>query len=56
MKRKYIKLFRIETAGGTIVGHADTIEAAEWMAEKGRSRWVMRWVEGRYIEWRQYRR
>ena len=52
--KKYIKQFRIETKGGKIVGHADNIEAAEWIADKGRGRWVMRWTEGRYIAWRQH--
>jgi hypothetical protein len=54
MKRKYIKQFRIETNSGKIVGHSDNIESAEWIADKGRNRWVYRWIEKRYIAWRQY--
>lgn len=52
--KRYIKQFRIETNGGRIIGHRDTIESAEWIASQGRGRWVLRWFEGRYIAWRQY--
>jgi hypothetical protein len=52
--KKYIKQFRIETNGGRVVGHAGAIEAAEYIAGRGRRRCVFRWFEGRYIAWRQY--
>jgi len=54
MNRKYIKRFRVETDGGRIVGHADTVEAAEFIASKGRGRWIFRWFEGRYCCAKQY--
>jgi hypothetical protein len=52
--KKYHRDFRIETNGGRVVGHANAIEAAEWIASRGRGRWVFRWFEGRYVAWRQY--
>ena len=51
--RKYNKQFRVETNSGRIVGHAHAIEEAERVAHKGRGRWFFRWIEGRYIAWRQ---
>jgi len=54
MNRKYIKRFRVETDGGRIVGHADTVEVAEFIASKGRGRWIFRWFEGRYCCAKQY--
>ena len=53
MMRKYNKMFRIETNGGRIVGHAHAIEEAERIAHSGRGRWIFRWTDGRYIAWRQ---
>ena len=53
-KRKYMKQFRVETSAGRIVGHADAIEAAEYIAHRGRGRWVFKWFEGRYVAIRQY--
>jgi hypothetical protein len=52
--KRYHQYFRIETNGGRVVGHANAIEAAEWIASRGRGRWVFRWFEGRYVAWRQY--
>ena len=52
--KKYNQQFRIETNGGRVVGHAHAIEAAEYIAGRGRGRWVFRWFEGRYIAVRQY--
>jgi hypothetical protein len=52
--KKHIKQFRIETNKGRIVGHAHAIEAAEWIASKGRGRWIFRWFEGRYCCAKQY--
>ncbi len=52
--KRYNQLFRIETKKGRVVGHAGAIEAAEFIASKGRGRWVYRWIEGRYVAWRQY--
>ena len=52
--KKYIQQYRIETNGGRVVGHANAIEAAEFIAHCGRRRWVFRWFEGRYIAVRQY--
>jgi hypothetical protein len=52
--KKYIRPFRVETNGGRIVGHAGAIEQAEYIAGKGRGRWVLRWLYGKYIAVRQY--
>jgi hypothetical protein len=52
--KRYIKQFRVETNKGRIVGHADTAEMAEFIAEKGRGRWVFKYFKGRYCCARQY--
>jgi hypothetical protein len=51
---KYIKDFRVETKSGRIVGHAWNIEQAEHIAHKGRGRWVFKWIDYRYVAYRQY--
>ena len=51
---RHIQEFRIESRAGRVVGHASTIEQAEHLAHQGRGRWVFKWVEGRYVAWRQY--
>jgi hypothetical protein len=52
--KRYHQYFRIETNKGRVVGHANAIEAAEFIASRGRGRWVFRWFEDRYIAVRQY--
>ena len=52
--KKYIARFRVETNGGRIVGHFDSVERAEYCAHRGRGRWVFRWFEGKYCGARQY--
>ena len=54
LTKKEKKRFRVETDGGRIVAHADTVEAAEHIASKGRGRWIFRWFEGRYCCAKQY--
>lgn len=51
MSRKYIKRFRVLTAAGRTVAHADTIEAAEFKAMQGRGRYIVEWssFSGRYV-------
>lgn len=51
---KYIKDFRVETKSGRIVGHAWHIEQAEHIAHQGRGRWVFKWIDYRYVAYRQY--
>ena len=52
--KKYVQQFRIETNSGRIVGHACSVEHAEWIAHQGRGRWIFRWFEGRYCLAKQY--
>jgi len=52
--KRYCKQFRVETNAGRIVGHADSIEHAEYLASRGRGRWIFRWFDGRYCCARKY--
>jgi len=52
--KKHIQDFRIETNAGRIVGHAWTIEQAEYIACKGKGRWIFKFINNQYVAWRQF--
>ena len=52
--KKHIRDFRIETKSGRVIGHAWTIEQAEFLAHQGKGRWVFKYINNEYVALRQY--